>query len=395
MKKIFILLLLLSVSCSFAGCKKYIKGRYEIDKLDFPRVLAFDKGKEGNVEVTIVSKNTYKQDDSNTEIKKANIVSSEGRTVFEALRLLNIYSEKKPFYGHTEFILFGEELAKEGIRPYIDFITRDHEMRINSKVYLVKGAFAKEMLEKANTSQFFIGEMLGNLEKARDTMSISSDVKILEVMYILDSPYLSLFIPCLDLSETIQKSGQDEEKLDINMKGYALFKEGKLVGHLAKYEARGLNWLKNLISSGIIVVKDMKDEYVSLEIIESNTKIEPLIRRDGSLKATVKIDLTTNIGEILGTEDIFNKQNLEYIEKEQERVVKEEVLSVIRFALENKMDFFSLGTKFFQKYPRVWKTYEKSWEEWIPTIDFQIEVDSNITRSYLLNEPDSREEEKQ
>jgi spore germination protein KC len=88
-------------------------------------------------------------------------------------------------------------------------------------------------------------------------------------------------------------------------------------------------------------------------------------------------------------------KNLEHLQNQQEEVVKEEILTVIEFAKEHEMDFFSLGTKFFQKYPKVWENYEKNWGERVPTINFDIQVNSNINRSYLLNEPVSREGEKQ
>lgn len=392
MKKVLLFFSIVMVSISLVGCKQYIKGRTEIDKLSFVRIVGFDKGENEDVIVTVASKNVTTQDGkSGSQKNTASISSAKGRTVFEAIRKLSLYSDRRPFFGHTEFILIGEELAKKGILPYIDFFTRDHELRINSKVYLVKDITAQELLEKSSASEQFVADRLGNLESASGAMSVSSDVPLVEVMFILDNPYLSLYIPFIQVLKTTKRSEEESVKFDISLRGYAIFKDSKMVGHLEMYEARGLNWLRNLIDSGIIVVKGKAGENISLEIIKSQCKIKPIIYSNGDLKATVKVELDTNIGEILGTKGVFTKEDLDYIQRQQEEEVKQEIMSAIKFAKNNKMDFFSLGTQFFQKYPAIWENYEKNWGERVPAINFDVQVKSNIMRTYLLRDPTSKE----
>lgn len=393
MKKIILFLLLLSISVSMVGCKPYIKGRTEIDMLIFTRVFALDKGENERIKVTITSRSvTMQGGGAKTETKKANIISAEGRTVFEAVSKLNMFADRKPFYGHAEYVLIGEELAKEGILPYFDFIARDHEFRINAKVYIVNGSTARELLEKANTSEFFVSERLSNLEENRGAMSVSSTVQVVETMLILDRPFLALYLPCISMTKAIQKA-EDKDKYDISLQGYAIFKDDKLLTHLQMYEARGINWVRDLVENGIIVVKDKNGNDISMEINKAKTKIEPELYSDGSINFTIKVNLSTNIEEILGTSFKFKEDDLKYLEKQQEEVVRNEIMTAIEVAKQNKLDFFSLGSVFFQNYPKEWDKYKKNWSKVIPTLHFNVQIKSIIKRTYLLTEPTRSKED--
>jgi Ger(x)C family germination protein len=390
MKKVIFLLIIVFISISLTGCKPYLKGRTEIDDLTFVKVIAFDKGKKENIRVTASSKNVSLQTGGgggggSSQPSKSKNITAEGKTVFDAIRNLSLFSEKQPFFGHTEYILISEEMAKQGILECIDFMTRDHELRLNSRVYIVKGMSAQSFLEKSGKGELFIGDRLTHLEGASDNLSLSTKVTLAEVMFILDKSYLSLYIPSVEMKKTLQKS--EKNKMDVYLDGFGIFNGDKLTEFLSHDEVRGLIWLRNLNEGGIIVVKDKNGENVSLEIMESKTKIEPLIKNNGKLKATITIDLDTNVGEIFGQKNIFNKSILEYIEKKQNETVKRLIMSAIKDSKKSKIDFIGLGTHFYLKYPTVWEKYEKDWGKRLDKIDYDVQVNSNIMRSYQLNEP--------
>ncbi|MDF2558498.1 MAG: gerKC4 [Bacillales bacterium] len=387
MKKVIILLNIVFISISLAGCKPFLKGRTEIDDLTFIKVIAFDKPKKGNIRVTASAKNVSLQTggSGSSQPSKSINITADGKTVFDAIRRLNLFSEKKPFFGHTEYILISEQMAKHGLLECIDFISRDHELRLNSRIYIVKGMTAQDFLEKSGKGEYFISDRLSHLEVASDTLSLSTKVPLAEAMFILDKPYLSLYIPSVEMKKSLQKS--EKGKMDIYLDGFAIFNGDKFIKFLNHNEVRGLTWLRNLNEGGIIVVKDKKGENISLEIMASRTKIEPLIMKNDKLKATITIDITTNLDEIFGHKDIFNKSDLEFIEKAQNETVKKMVMGAIQEAQKTEQDFIGIGSHFYQKHPTVWEKYEKDWGKRLSKIDFVVRVDSNIMRTYQLNEP--------
>ncbi|NLX64643.1 MAG: Ger(x)C family spore germination protein, partial [Clostridiaceae bacterium] len=56
-------------------------------------------------------------------------VSSKGMTIFEAVRQMTHKTGNRLFISHNQVVIFGNDLAKEGLQKYIDFFLRAHEMR--------------------------------------------------------------------------------------------------------------------------------------------------------------------------------------------------------------------------------------------------------------------------
>lgn len=114
MKKLFLLLLVLSNCILFTSCE----WRKEIEDITFIKVIGIDQGINNTIQLTVTSK--FVPDENSAEETGA-YVTVTGETIFDAVRNLNKLSTKRPFWGHTEYIIFGENLAKDGIMKYLDF----------------------------------------------------------------------------------------------------------------------------------------------------------------------------------------------------------------------------------------------------------------------------------
>ncbi|HPD01135.1 MAG TPA: Ger(x)C family spore germination protein [Acetivibrio sp.] len=394
MRRIISLLLLFIVTLTLTACENPIMSRHEINDLEFARSIAIDTAKSipDGVRLTLASQRIKIGSGGSVGEKESSKISSEGRTMFEAVRNFSTYLGKRPFWGHLEFVLIGEEAAKKGIHNYLDFFARDHEVRMNINVFVMKGCCAEELMEKADRGDRLIFDRLNGLLNSLGGQSVSNPVNLIEVMYIQDMKCLSLYIPCVEMVNVTK--GQDEDVIDVKMAGFAIFDEDKLAGYLDENMGRGLNLLRNKVKSGIYVVNTRKGSKVSLEIINSKTKFYPEIK-DGNLSLKVKVNMESNIGEIDSNEDIFNNDTFIYLEQEQSRLVKQEIERVIEYAQkEIGLDFFSTALNFYRKYPIKWKKlYEKDWKTWFPKIKFSVEVKSKIRRTYDIREPNAVEGE--
>lgn len=354
--------------------------------IEFIRAIGIDKcpGDNEKVKLTIATQRIESEGESATQQKQTEILHSEGSTVFEAIRRYWSYVDKKPFWGHLEYIIVGEEAAKEGLLRYIDFFIRDPELRLNAKVFATKGFSAEEIMKSGSGRNKFIFDRLKGISENMWGRSISMEVDLVEVVYILERDYLSLYVPCIEvakLTEEIQGE-QQEYPMNVVIKGFAVFHDDKLVLHLDEKKARGLSWLRNKMHSGVITVKSPEGNNISLEIINTNTRLKPEIK-NGELSLTVEVKVSTNINEVGSFENIFTKQAISYLEKKQEEFIKDEIESTIKVAQENNLDFFSIGDVFYSKYPIVWEDkYRKDWESYFSNIEFNIVVNSKIIMTY-------------
>ncbi len=392
-KKGMKILLLLSLVIALPGCKISFSGRTEMNRIEFVRALGVDKCPEyeDSVRLTIATQR-IKTGGEEGQQKTSEILYSSGRTVFEAIRNFWNYMDKRPFWGHLEYVLIGEEAAKDGLLKYIDYFNRDPEVRLNLKVYVTDGLTAEEVITKGSGEDKFVFDRLEGIAVNQWGQSVYNITDLIEVMYMLDNEHLSLYIPIIKL-EAFTLGGQDaHETMDIVMGGFAIFEGDKLVGELDDKMGRGLNWLRNKIESGIITVKSPQGKCISLEIIESKSKMIPKII-DDQITVNVVVGVSSSIGGLRSSEDIFNEETLGNLEHQQVQTIKNEIESVIEYAQKRSLDFFGASDAIFHKYPIQWEDkYQKDWNEIFPNIKFNVIMSSRIIRTYDFKQPNRSED---
>ena len=124
----------------------------------------------------------------------------------------------------------------------MDFFTRDPEVRLNLNVFIVKGSEASEVIRQGNTRDKFVFDRLEGIKRHHWGLSMITEVDLMEVMYILDAEFLSLYVPCVKLVKKTESTGGMDEGMDLALEGFAVFKGDRLAGYLEREMARGLNF---------------------------------------------------------------------------------------------------------------------------------------------------------
>lgn len=387
LKRLLVLLVICIVSFSYYGCEENALGRVKLDQIALIRLAAFDKKEDDQVCVTLVSKAVKSDGNKEAPQKQAIILTEDGRTIFEANRKFNAFSNKDIFWGHVEFLLIGEDAARDDIVKYLDYVVRDHSLRLTPIILITKGTTAEEAIIKMNVDDAFISDNINSIvENARGSLSYSSKISLVEIINALDSEFESAYIPCITLvQKTIRK--EETDKYDPKLDGYGIFKKNQLIGYVQGENARGLNWIVNKVSSGYMIVKDLNHKDVCLEIIEAQSKIKPKIEGD-ELSVEIAVQMSSNISEYEGTNNIFNEEGLYNLNKQQEEKIRKEMEYIIRYTQKNGVDVLGIGDAVYHKYPIQWEKYKKNWQdEAFKEISINISIKSKINRSYLFQQP--------
>ena len=110
--------------------------RKEVETLAFVTTIGIDKAEEpGKVELTLQTVDTTKISPPGSgggggDDKPVLNLKKTGNTVFEAIRKFNYESSRRPFFPHSQALIYGEEIAREGVGKYIDFIERDRKYAV-------------------------------------------------------------------------------------------------------------------------------------------------------------------------------------------------------------------------------------------------------------------------
>lgn len=387
MKKFFFVIILITSILSFTSCKYFAEGRNEIEDITFIKVIGIKELEEEDINLTVTSRYTP---DVKSDEEIARTITVNGETLFDAIRNLNMYSSKKPFWGHLEFILFDEETARKGLVKYLDFFSRQYKFRLDTTVFIVLGATTEEVINSTSLKGHFISDRLTHLVKNIDGISVSHKIQLHELMEMFDRPHTSAYIPCIYLTQVMD--GTEEDKKDIALNGFAIFKENQMIGYIKDDLAKGLNWVRNDFASGVITVKDQEGKKISLEVSKAESKIVPVINKRGHLSVNIQITVVSSIGEMYSDSDIFNNKGFDLLEKQQQAIVASQVKGIVAYAQKNRADFLNIWSKVYHKYPEKSKEYYEDWPETFSDIPISIEVESKIVRSYLKRQPMGSEE---
>lgn len=383
LKKCAAFFMIITMIFIFTGCITQFKGA--ITLTESITVVGIDE-ENGKVELTIILKLIQPvTNEESGKKQKISIYTSYGETIFDAVRNFHAYTDKDIFWGHADYIIIGQDTAKNGINKYLDFFVRDHETKLNAKVVITQNSTASEFINNTDVEQSTLNDMLKSLFNDTDALSQSYPVSLMDYMHMINDKRMELYLPCVQMVNYRKKADNEIDKKDVQLNGYAIFNEDKLIGIVNDKMARGVNWLINEVASGIIVAKDQKGNKISLEIINAESKIEADFSKDIP-SAKIKIEFTTNIGEYQGDDDIFHNDIIEYIVKEQNKIIEKEVENIIHYLQTKKCDVAGFCNKIYHKYPVKSKDIG-NWGDIFKKMEISVEVTSRINRIYNIAEP--------
>lgn len=375
-------ILLIGLTLTCAGCW----GRRELDTLAIVSGLAFDIAPAGENRIYVTAQilkmsasDSGKKGGSNEQKGYVNVTAS-GSTVHEAMRNCTHELSRRLFFPHNQVILFGEDLAREGIKEYLDFFLRDHESRNTVWVAVTQGR-AADMLNATELVETTPSANIAHLIITRRATSFASGVNLFDLAKRYSSksaaPLTSYF-----------KVKKDNEKNLPYLIGTAVFNRNlQMVGTLNRRETRGLLWVLNEAESGVAVVKSPGGKsYTSMEILKASSKIQPDIR-DGTPQIAVKVKCKSNVSEIMGYTDMMSPDVWQSLRRREATVINNDIMMAVEKSRQLNVDLFGFGDKVYQKYPEAWKQVENNWQETFNTMEVKVDVNTELQRSGKLIRP--------
>lgn len=303
---------------------------------------------------------------------------SRGETIFDAVRKMATLSPRRAWWGHTQVMVLGEEMARRGVLPALDFAVRDGEMRRLMWVLVTPGKARDILTHEAQSDP--VGAMgLMKMIRARGATSTSGAVRLHDFKVMLSSPASAVtgLVRLADHAVTGPSS-------DFLLVGSAVFARDKLVGFLDRTETRGMLWVKAKVVSGIVLTPcpGEPDELVGLEIVLARSRIRPRLR-NGKLELTVGIWAESNLGDKTCLRKISTPEGFEKLDAGYEQAIRSEVEEALSKAWEMGTDIFGFSTRIQQELPAVWRRIEPEWDGVFRDLPIFVEVTAKVRRQGL------------
>lgn len=380
MKKRILLCLIFLFMISFStGCWS----SRELDKLSIVQAIGIDQGENGQIrltaEILIPSKikSPGASGGGSSGGKVVWVLKSTGETVFDALRNATFESDRKLYLSFNKIIVIGEEAAKEGIAPFLDFFARDHEIRGLAYIFIARGK-VEDIMEASTDQEAVTSKVMENLAENTSVTSKAVKVHFYELQSTLASKTSDPFLTGIEI---IKQQKNDQEKKLLRLNDTAIFDQDRLIGWFNGKETRGLLWVLGEVKSGIIVVPSpgQETEKVSIEILNASSEIKPEII-NGKLVITVKIKENASIGEQMSANANADQPEIfRELEKRQAAAIKEEINAALeKGQKEWGVDIFKFGEEVHRKFPKEWQELKENWDEEIKNIEVHVEVEAKL-----------------
>ncbi|WP_027365814.1 Ger(x)C family spore germination protein [Desulfotruncus alcoholivorax] len=396
-KKIIGLCLAICLALPLGGCWS----RKELNELTIVLAAGVDRAPGGNILLTVqiarpksFSGGTKKS--SGFQENNIWVISQTGETVMDAARYLETKVSRKLYWSHAVILVFGEQLAAQGLRQAINFFSRSPEFRETTWVFVARGK-ASDVINSHSQLESTSAQSVGNMARS----GAGFPVKLKDLSMMLASYGTNPVLPRIELTpsgnpqgpgmqENIPEADGDNQKAtqthaEVTVTGTGVFKDDKLAGWLNLMETRGLLWLRNKMEQGEITINSLKDpgKHISVRVTGAKTKVEPFY--DGNnVWFDVKIKMEGDLLEQQSSEKLTESKNYREIEQRVAKEIEQKTRNALDKAQHTYgVDIFSFGQAFHRKYKKDWPAMRNRWNEIFSEAGVSIQVEAKISKTGL------------
>lgn len=347
------------------------------------------------------------------------LITTRGKTLSGAMEQQNAFLSRRAYYAHNDVVIVGEKLASQGMHLILDRLTRERDTRLTLNVF-VTGDNVKEFLRGGSRLEISLPKEIRQMKLRTSQRSLRGEANLLDFIQNLLQSGQDPYLPVVEMREEtptspreaeIGETGKDgkrenevngeningeKEESTENKVGYpkmygtAVFREDRLAGFLDGYETKGLLYVEESLIDSRETINDPEGkpgEIVLITIDNSSRILTEVV--NGKPRITVKIEEEGDICCQTSATNLFTPENFRRMEQSKEEVIKGYVKDVLEKTRKWETDIFGFGNKIKQNHPGYWEDLEKGeWREEIyPKLEVEIQVESNIRRTGLIERP--------
>ena len=355
--------------------------RREIGKIAIVMGFAVDKGeKEDEIEITAqiantrtiaASENSGKGGDAKPYLK----LSSHGEYVFPSIRSSVSKSGARLYMAHNYVVLFGEDMAREGLENYMDFFLRDHELRLDMHLLVARGR-ASDVLDVNAGFQSIPALHINDLINAQEQLSTGMTVTIFDFMNHLAADRSAPLIPIIEINKR-----NDEEVL--HMSGTAVFDKDKMIGSRDERGTRGYLWVADAVQQAVIVAHPEEDS-VGIEVVRAKGSITAEVSENGSVTMVLRADAEGSLGSQRGSRNYTTKEGLDILLGAFAHEIESEIRAAVDKSRALSADVLGFGDVLYRHHPEIW---EKMKEQPLYNLPIRIEVTTHLDSAGRIGAP--------
>ncbi|MGQ9557291.1 MAG: Ger(x)C family spore germination protein [Desulfurispora sp.] len=315
----------------------------------------------------------------------------QGRTVFDAVRLLSRETPHRLFFSHNQVYVIGERLARQnGVSEVLDFLERDPEFRRTVWILVSRSRLMPRLFNSMNNLNRPLGQYLASALQQRRLSSTYAPLRLGDFVQYMNETGADAFTAGVELrvpeKKPEQGMGQALPQLPVpRLHQTAVFRRDRLVGWLDDSESRGLLYVRGEANSGIMTL-NYRGQQVALEITGNQSRVRAELSHDRP-RLVIDVQVECNVGESMAAVNLVDVRVINEIKELARQQVKNDIYRAISRCQQLGSDPFGFGRQLAVRYPAYWARVEDRWrEEIFPETEFDILTRVQIRRLGLITQ---------
>ncbi|MCL2108067.1 MAG: hypothetical protein FWH20_01800 [Oscillospiraceae bacterium] len=295
------------------------------------------------------------------------VESAEDSSAAAAFEALKRKFSREIAVSTADYFLIGEAAARENLRKYTDYLSRNNNLKLTASIFIVRGS-AKQAAEILTETKSL--DILRNFGQNSGVNGYSAPMFFYETLSKLEHD----ITPCAFAVPALEIVGGE-----VVVNGYAIISDGQLVGFLDNEISRGYNIIRG---HPVYSVVEIAQKGIAVRLESARCKVQFNFAGDELAEIIVRVNLRISSID-RGThakEDLNTPESIAEIERIAEQVILSELRAVIAASKLHDCDFLNLGDVLRLKHPYKWEQLKDNWQEIYAETPVRIVVDSRLTK---------------
>jgi len=338
------------------------------------------KSKDFSISYISSKESDYENNKSNEDKNLFNIKSN---TFYKTIEKIQSLTNKSLNDSHLEYILIGEETAKENLNLFVDYFSKSSSVRLDVYVFITKDMKSEDFIKNILTSKIDVDSRLDGLINNKTYLSSNFIIKknIKDIMQIFSSENKTGLIPVLSLEENPIKEIKtgtgtnidNNNKNTFGFYGLGIIKNEKLIDYISYNLVRAYIILKENLKMTDIEITGKNNNLYVFGVKNSNNKISFEFDKSNILEKVVfDIVIETQLDERI----TLNKENisLNKLNELQADKIKKEIEEIIKLSKKTDTDFLEINKILSVQHPYKWEKIKNNWQNIFKDIEYEINI---------------------
>lgn len=309
-----------------------------------------------------------------------------GDTVATAFDDVQRQIPRRVYFQHCSVVIFGNEFARHGLGPALDYFHRHPEFQQYQLVYISQTT-ADSVMKSSASIERINSHGIRDLVSQRGNTAYSMESTEVQVGNELLNPSQSPVISMINLSS----------QGNPNLVGVAILRKDQLKRTLDEHETEGLAWFLGHIQHAIVSVPCAtessfgRQQQSLFNILSAHSQVNVLPMRSGSPQFLVRVRgdaEITNLCPRLQLTDDTAKSLSSDMDHQVENLMRKTLASLQN----DQIDAVHFGTILYEQNPKEWRQIESQWPKAFSQCQVRFDIKFNILRSGRTGNPTNDKE---